>query len=121
MTRVLIVDDDINLSRLLRTILRTAGYEVVTAVSGQQALGALEDQTMDLVLLDLSMPVMDGRTVFREMRSRGVETPVLIASAFGARSAQLELGAEGFIEKPFDPEQLLDTVNRCIQDGNTAS
>jgi DNA-binding response OmpR family regulator len=111
---VLIVDDDVNLSRLLRTILRSSGYRVLTASSGEDALALLAEEPVDLVVLDLRMPGMDGRTVYREMRSRNIEAPVMIASAFGARAAQLELGAQAAIEKPFDPDRLVAAVRRVL-------
>jgi len=119
-SRVLIVDDDVNLMRLLRTILRTAGFEVLTADQGIAALDLLAVESVDLIILDLRMPVIDGRTLYREMRSRGVAAPILIASAYGARSAQVELGAQGFIEKPFDPDRLVEAVNEAIA-SNTAA
>ena len=113
--RVLVVDDDINLTRLLRAILRTSGLDVTTASTGPEALSLAVAQVFHLIVLDLRLPGMDGRTVFRELRARGVNTPVLIASAFGARSAQLELGAQGSIEKPFDPEWLLEAVDKILE------
>jgi DNA-binding response OmpR family regulator len=112
--RVLIVDDDRNLTNLVSTLLRSYGFEVVSAADGESALATLDSQAIDAVVLDLRMPGMDGRTVFKEMRARGHTTPVLIASAFGARPAQQELGAEGSIEKPFDPEALADAVLELI-------
>jgi DNA-binding response OmpR family regulator len=112
--RVLIIDDDINLTRLLRTILRTAGFEVLTADSAANALSITETDSVDVIVLDLRMPVVDGRTLFRQLRARGVQSPVLIASAYGARAAQMELGAEGAIEKPFDPDRLIAAVTELM-------
>jgi CheY-like chemotaxis protein len=108
--RVLIVDDDESLARLLRTILRTAGLDVTIASSGEEALRLTAEESFDVILLDLRMPGMDGRSVYRELRVRGIQTPVLIASAYGALTAQRELGAQGAIEKPFDPERLIEAV-----------
>ena len=113
-SRILVVDDDVNLTRLLRAILRTSGFEVVTSGDSTEGLSVAENETFDLIILDLRMPVMDGRTFFRELRARGVNTPVVIASAYGARAAQAELGAQAAIEKPFDPDRLIDTVNRIL-------
>jgi DNA-binding response OmpR family regulator len=112
--RVLIVDDDRNLTRLLTTVLQLGGYGVLTAPDGEAALQLLGSESVDLIVLDLLMPRMDGRSFYRELRSRGDATPVLIASAFGARAAQQELGAEGAVEKPFDPEALLDVVTGLL-------
>jgi len=112
---VLIVDDDVNLARLLRTILRTAGYQVLTASDGEEALRMLDDASVDVIVLDLRMPRMDGREFFRELKARRNHAPVLIASAYGARTAQLELGADAAIEKPFEPDRLVDAVTELLQ------
>ena len=112
--RVLVVDDDANLSRLVKTILRTADFDVLTAFDGLDALNVVAAERLDAIVLDLRMPNLDGRGFFRELRARGNETPVLVASAFGARSAQAELGAQGAIEKPFDPEALVRAVSSLL-------
>ncbi len=119
-SRILVVDDDVNLTRLLRAILRTSGFEVVTCGDSTEGLTIAESQDFNLIILDLRMPVMDGRTFYKELRERGVKTPVVIASAYGARAAQAELGAQAAIEKPFDPDRLIDTVNRILTNGETA-
>jgi DNA-binding response OmpR family regulator len=119
-SRILVVDDDVNLTRLLRAILRTSGFEVVTCGDSTEGLSVAEKESFNLIILDLRMPVMDGRTFYRELREKGVETPVVIASAYGARAAQAELGAQAAIEKPFDPDRLIDTVTRILTSGETA-
>lgn len=112
---VLIVDDDKNLTLLLTTVLELEGLQVLTATDGQAALDLLSTHDVDVIVLDLLMPGMDGRTFFRELRARGDTTPVLVASAYGARSAQREMGAEGAIEKPFDPESLARAVRGILE------
>jgi DNA-binding response OmpR family regulator len=111
---VLIVDDDRNLTVFLSTVLSLEGHSVVTASDGQAALNVLQDREVDVIVLDLQMPRMDGRTCFRELRASGNTTPVLIASAFGAREAQRELGAEGAIEKPFSPDALTRAISQVL-------
>ena len=113
--RVLVVDDDRNLSRLVKTILHTAEFEVLTAFDGLDALHVVEEERLDAIVLDLRMPNLDGRGFFRELRARDNGTPVLVASAYGARSAQAELGAEAAIEKPFDPDALIRAVSDLVQ------
>lgn len=113
--RVLVVDDDVSLSRLVRAILRTAQYEVAQAYNGIEGLEAASRERPDVIVLDLQMPQLDGRGFFRELRARGDYTPVLVSSSYGARSAQQELGAEGSIEKPFDPDALVAAVARLFQ------
>jgi DNA-binding response OmpR family regulator len=111
--RVLVVDDDKGLLNLLRLILNHT-YEVSTATNGQDALTISEEKQLDLIVLDLRMPVLDGSDFFRELRARGDTTPVLLTSSFGARTAQRELGAEGALEKPFEPDTLLAAVGSLI-------
>jgi two-component system, OmpR family, response regulator MprA len=111
---VLVVDDDPNLTRLMSTILRTSGIDTVTATDGWSALEAIQHNDVDAIVLDLQMPKLDGRGFFRELRARGDRTPVLIASAYGARDAQRELGAEASVEKPFDPELLIAELQRIF-------
>ncbi|HLG12300.1 MAG TPA: response regulator [Dehalococcoidia bacterium] len=111
---VLIVDDDRNLTKLVSTVLALAGLNVLTASDGLAALNLLNGQEVDVIILDLRMPRMDGRTFLKELREKGKDTPVLIASAYGARAAQRELGAQAAIEKPFDPQRLLDVVTELL-------
>jgi two-component system NtrC family response regulator len=111
---VLIVDDDRNLTIFLTTVLSIDGHRVQTASDGESALAFLEDHDIDVIVLDLRMPRMDGRTFFRALRARGDQTPVLIASAYGAMDAQRELGAEGAIEKPFTPESLARAITEIL-------
>jgi DNA-binding response OmpR family regulator len=113
---VLVIDDDLNLTRLMATILRTSGIDALTATDGVTALDTVEHNDIDAIVLDLQMPKMDGRGFFRELRARGNHTPVLIASAYGARDAQRELGAEASVEKPFDPEVLISELQRILED-----
>jgi DNA-binding response OmpR family regulator len=112
---VLIVDDDRNLTVFLTTVLSLDGHSVRTASDGQAALDVLQSHDIDVIVLDLRMPRMDGRTFFRELRARGDRTPVLIASAYGALDAQRELGAEGAVEKPFSPEALARAISEIFE------
>lgn len=112
MVNVLIVDDDQSIGRLLRLILALEGIEVAQAYSGEAAMDYLleGESHPDFILLDLSMPGMDGREVFREARRAGVECPIVFCSSYGAAQANSELGAQGSIEKPFDPVEIVTTI-----------
>jgi DNA-binding response OmpR family regulator len=112
MVSVLVVDDDAALLRLLRVSLRDSGFDVRTAMNGEEALEQVGAQQPEVIVLDLEMPVMDGRAFYREMRARGCSTPVLILSAFDARRAQRELNADAWMNKPFDPDELSRTINK---------
>lgn len=109
---VLVIDDDEALLRMLRLSLASAGVRVETASDGEIGLERLANGTFDVILLDLQMPRMDGRTFYREMRERGYETQVVIVSAYGAEEAKRELRAAAAIPKPLDPDLLVETVQR---------
>lgn len=123
MALVLVIDDDAALNRLVSLVLRTDGMEVVTAYNGVEGLYLAEKHQPDVIILDLEMPVMDGRSFYRELRKRGDDTPVIIMSSFGARSGALELGAQGAVAKPFDGDDLcgavrgLVSVCECVENG----
>lgn len=113
-TRVLIIDDDQGLSRLVALLLRRSGFETDVANSGDDGLKLLVDQTYDAVVLDMRMPGKDGRQVFREMRDSGIDTPVMILSAYDARRAHEDLGSEAYLNKPFEPERLITALNAML-------
>ena len=92
--QILAVDDDPGLLRTLRRILASEGYSVSAAQDGEDGLQHVLTTGFDLVILDLQMPRMDGRTFFRELRARGYTVPVLVLSAYGAEAAAKELRAE---------------------------
>jgi len=101
---------------MIRLTLTSEGFDVVTANNGVLALEQLDSNgRFDAILLDLQMPVMDGRTFYREMRARGVETPVIILSAYGADAAKEELQAEAAVAKPFDPDFLIQLTYQLIE------
>lgn len=112
--RILIIDDDRALSNLLSFVMRHEGFEVDATNDGEAGVGMAVATEYDVVVLDLRMPGKDGRTVFREMRESGVRTPVLILSAYNARQATEELGAEAYLNKPFEPAELAQAVRRLL-------
>jgi DNA-binding response OmpR family regulator len=111
---VLIVDDDPPLARMLALTLRGSGFDVRCATDGASALEAVEQERPDAIVLDVHMPVMDGYAFFQELRSRGVDVPVLISSADDSREAQRRMGAEGYLDKPFHPDALVNNVRELI-------
>lgn len=108
--RILVVEDDARLSRMLCDLLQSEGYEVVLAADGQRALHEGLTQTFDVMVLDRGLPIMDGLDVLTRLRGRGVVTPVLVLSALGNPSDRVEgldRGAEDYLSKPFDVDELL--------------
>jgi two-component system, OmpR family, response regulator MprA len=115
--RILIIDDDAAMTRMIGLALRVDGFDVDTAPDGQAGLEKLDEKEADVIVLDLAMPVMDGRTFYRRLRGRGDSTPVLILSAHGAKDAWRELDADAYLAKPFQPEDLSDRI-RSLLDGH---
>jgi CheY-like chemotaxis protein len=100
--------------RMLRLMLRSNGFRVLEAHNGAEALETIEQHHPSAIVLDVEMPVMDGRTFYRRLRQQGEDVPVLILSAGNARAVQRELGAQGYIGKPFGTDDLVDAVNRVL-------
>jgi len=111
---VLIVDDDRGLATMIAFVLRSYGFSVDVANSGDEGLGLVSARQYDAVVLDLRMPGKDGRAVFREMRENGIQTPVLILSAYDAQRARDELGAQAYLNKPFEPDALAESLKRML-------
>jgi two-component system response regulator MprA len=119
---VLVVDDDTSILDTVSSILSGEGYDVVSASSGQEALDAVARKLPLLILLDMRMPVMDGWAVARALRGRGISVPIVVMTA--AESAQRwadEVGAEGYLAKPFGLDELLATVERFRGSGGRAN
>jgi CheY-like chemotaxis protein len=117
--RILIVDDDLDLQRMLRTCLQDTGYTVEQAIDGAQALQAIERLAPDVVLLDLAMPVLDGMSVLADLRPLGEQHSlrVIVMTATGSARTALQavrLGAADFLEKPFSPEDLRQSIDRVV-------
>jgi CheY-like chemotaxis protein len=115
---VLVVDDDAGLQETLQAALEFEDYEVVVAEDGLVALEKLSAVTPDLILLDIMMPRMDGYAFAKELQRRGLRAsiPVVILTADGrARQKAAQIGADGYIEKPFDIPDFLDEVARHIR------
>ncbi|HEY7269178.1 MAG TPA: response regulator [Dehalococcoidia bacterium] len=115
LSRVLIVDDDPSILGLLGAIFRAAGFTVATAPDGLAALDSVRAAEPEVIVLDLEMPAMNGREFYRRLRADNFTMPVMILSAYNPRAAQLELGAQAYASKPFDPDQLVDSVRSLLE------
>jgi two-component system, OmpR family, phosphate regulon response regulator PhoB len=119
-TSILIVEDDIDILKLLAYNLRTAGYEVLTCEEGFQAVTMAKHRLPDLVLLDLMIPCLDGFEVCKELK-RSPETrniPVIMLTARSEevdRIVGLELGADDYVVKPFSPRELMLRVRAVLR------
>lgn len=115
--RVLIVDDDRPSVKMNSFLLREEGYHVVTAPNGLEALNLLEKEQIDLVILDVMMPVMDGHQTLYRLRQK-YDVPVIFLSAKGETSDKvkgLELGADDYLPKPFEPAELLARIKSVMR------
>ena len=120
MTRILAVDDSPSMREMVAIALQGAGFQVTSAVDGQQALEAARSQTFDLVLSDVHMPGMDGISLIRALRAEAAyrHTPILMLTTESSAERKREgkaAGATGWIVKPFDPEQLVATMQRVLR------
>ena len=115
--RILIVDDESAITQALAALLRQVGYFVMTARSGREALAQLAGEP-DLIVLDIMMPDLDGYAVCRAVRERPGYVPIIMLTAKdapGDRAAGLELGADAYLTKPFEPGELLAQVRALFR------
>lgn len=115
--KILMVDDDWKLRNLLRIYLSKGGFDPVEAVDGREALLKMKNQTFDLIILDVMMPNMDGWEVCRLIR-KIQSVPILMLTALDETKDKvqgLELGADDYLTKPFDPEELMARVHALIR------
>lgn len=117
--RILAVDDEPELTELVRYHLTRVGYEVTTAANGWEAIGHVRANRPDIILLDLMLPDLDGFGVCEILRRDPVTAtiPIVIVSAWSSpdsRNLGLELGALDYLTKPFSPHELVERVNRLI-------
>lgn len=110
--QILVVDDDPGVRQLVAMTLASEGWVVRTAADGVAALDEAQQCEFDAVVLDLQMPVMDGRAFYNALRGMPSSVPVLLLSAYGSRSAQRELGANDALDKPFDPMVLVQRLKK---------
>jgi len=117
--RILVVDDEIYIVHILDFSLGMEGYEVITALDGEQALERLKKDRPDLIVLDIMMPKLDGYEVCKAIKSNP-ETrhiPVILLSAKGRNVDQkmgYDVGADDYITKPFSPRKLVERINQLL-------
>ncbi|MEM1318727.1 MAG: response regulator transcription factor [Bacteroidota bacterium] len=116
--KIIIVEDDLNLGFLLLDFLEAEGYRVKLCRDGQMGLRALEKDSYDLCILDVMMPEMDGFAFARQLKSRGYQLPFLFLTARSMKEDRLQgyaLGAEDYIAKPFDEDELLCKIEVVLR------
>ncbi|MFA6111709.1 MAG: sigma-54 dependent transcriptional regulator [Candidatus Latescibacterota bacterium] len=116
--RVLVVDDEKQIRLVLRRLLADEGYEVEAVVSAEEALRQAQARPPDLVLMDLSLPGMDGIAAMEALRAAGLDAQVIVMTAYGRVESAvraMKLGAYHYLEKPFDNDELLNLVARALE------
>jgi two-component system, OmpR family, alkaline phosphatase synthesis response regulator PhoP len=124
--RILVVDDEANIARIIEMNLVREGYEVTKASNGVDGLAAARGNAPDLVLLDVQMPQMDGLEMLTKMKEDAAlaDIPVIMLTAQSARedlAKGLDAGAEYYVTKPIDPAQLLGMIERFFADRGPTS
>ena len=116
--RLLIIDDDVDLSRMLVEYLTPEGIELVSASNGSQGLTLARSQEFDLIILDVMLPGLSGFDLLKQFRESGGKTPVLMLTARGDdvdRIVGLEMGADDYLPKPFNPRELLARLKAVLR------
>jgi len=115
--KILVVDDEISIRRILETRLSMLGYAVVTAADGEEALLAYKKESPNLIILDIMMPKLDGYGVCQEIRKESA-IPIIMLTALGDvadRITGLELGADDYVIKPFSPKELEARIKAILR------
>jgi two-component system phosphate regulon response regulator OmpR len=116
--RLIIVDDDARIRELLQRYLQQEGFEVLLAENGERLDRLLQRETPDLIVLDLMLPGEDGLSICRRLRTAGDATPIIMLTAKGEdvdRIVGLELGADDYLPKPFNPRELLARIHAVLR------
>lgn len=122
MPKILIIEDEIELTRVLSSYLEQANYQVITAEQGDVGLALWSEKKPDLVLLDLNLPGMDGLDIAREIRRKS-NTPIIMVTARVEETDRLiglELGADDYITKPFSPREVVARVRAVLRRAGTS-
>ena len=117
LTKVLVIDDDVNICELIRLYLEKDGYEVKTIYNGKNGIEAFSEYAPSIVVLDIMLPGMDGWQVCREIRKTS-NIPIIMLTAKGEtfdKVLGLELGADDYMVKPFEPKELLARIKAILR------
>ena len=117
--QVLVIDDDVVVGRSFDRVLSDKGYEVKTALSGEEALETLDTSNFDVVFTDIKMPGMDGLEVTERIKAKCPWTPVVVITGYGTQANEVRasvLGASGFVRKPLTPEMIESITLKAVND-----
>ncbi|MBW2645911.1 MAG: sigma-54-dependent Fis family transcriptional regulator [Deltaproteobacteria bacterium] len=118
LAKILVVDDEEHMRKLFEKILTKEGHEVRTAANGNEAIGMLEDETFDLMISDLMMPVLGGMDLLKEVKARHLDIPFIVITAYGTIGSAVEAmkaGAFDYLTKPFQKDDIRLVVSKALQ------
>ena len=118
MYNVMVVDDEVNILKLMDIWLTRAGFGVITATNGEEALAKLKKEEVDLIVADVMMPKMDGFTLVETLRAEGNSIPVILATAkesIDDKKSGFNCGADDYMVKPFNPLELIARINANLR------
>ena len=118
MFQIMVVEDDINARRLMQAVIEQNGYEAIPASDGAEALALMDKKHVDLIVLDVMMPHMDGYTLARELRSAGNNVPILMVTARQSAKDKKEgflAGTDDYMVKPVDEEEMLWRIEALLR------
>jgi DNA-binding response OmpR family regulator len=124
MTRVLVVEDNVDLAFAVTTALQSEGFDVAVAGTGPDGVARARERDADLIILDLMLPGFDGYRVIRTLREDGITTPILVLTARGEEADKvrgLRLGADDYVTKPFGAMELLARVDALLRRSRLAA
>lgn len=119
--RVLVVDDEAAILRIIGTSLKLMGYDVITTGSGKDALNMSETEKPDIMLLDIFMPGMDGLEVLGTLRKKSTLPVIVFDAHSSSREEAMKLGANDFVAKPFTPDQMEKRISAILEKARTNS
>lgn len=114
MKKILVIDDTKNIRMMLTKCLELEGYSVITASNGKEALEQFQNHVFDLAFLDIKLPEVRGTEVLRQIRSMGIQTPVIIITAYGTVKNAVDcthLGAVAYVQKPFTADKIRSVLS----------
>jgi DNA-binding response OmpR family regulator len=118
MTKLLVVDDDDHIRELVKVFLQNEGFDVIEALDGVDALSKLDTEKVDMVIMDIMMPKMDGWQLCKEIRTFNSDLPILMLTAKGETAQKVKgfnLGTDDYLVKPFEPVELIVRVKSILK------
>ena len=117
--KIIVIEDNIDNQNLLRLLIERQGYQVVTAVDGREGLKIIREEQPDLIVLDLSMPIVDGWEMIKHVKAdpKIESIPIVVVTAHlqpGEKKKVFEAGCNGYVFKPFKATDLIDEIERCL-------